>query len=157
MPSSMNKPAIAIALVVGTASAVAGKPQPPAKKPLAPLKKPNFGEAFDLAPRHAALPGEATRAAKKLLTDQQVNALVKTKLADVQYCWNRLPEAQRKTDATVVLKLAIEANGEVATVDVGGIASQEAQRCIQVAAAKWQFPVADAASETEYAIALRAM
>jgi hypothetical protein len=153
----MTKPAIAIALLVGTASAVAAPQPAPSKKPIAPLKKPNFGEAFDLAPRHAALPGETTRAAKKLLTDQQVNTLVKSKLADVQYCWNRLPEAQRKIDATIVLKLAIEATGEVETVEIGGLASVEAQRCIQIAAAKWQFPVADQASETEYAIALRAM
>jgi hypothetical protein len=152
------KPAIAIALlgVLGIAPAYAGKPQLSlaAKKP---LKKPNCGESFDLAPRHAALPAEAEHVAKKLLTDGQVATVVKAKLADVQYCWNRLPAGQRKTDATAVLRLAIDATGEVETVDVGGLVSQEAQRCIAVAAAKWQFPVADELGEFEYAVALRAM
>ena len=100
LSSSIMKPAIAIALlgVLGIAPAYAGKRQLSlaAKKP---LKKPNCGESFDLAPRHAALPTEAEHVAKKLLTDGQVATVVKAKLADVQYCWNRLPAAQRRTDA----------------------------------------------------------
>ena len=150
----MNKPAIAIALIAFAGGAYAG--QPTAKK--APPKKPNCGESFDLAPRHAALPSEAEHVvAKKTLTDGQIANVVKAKLADVQYCWNRLPAAQRKADATAILKLAIDATGEVETVDVGGLVSQDAQRCIAVAAAKWQFPVADELGEFEYAVALRAM
>src|SRR5260221_5027355 len=161
LPSStMNKPAIALALlgVCGAAPAYAGSAaggQTAAKT--APLKKPNCGEAFDLAPRHAALPTEAEHVVKKTLTERQVATVVKGKLADVQYCWNRLPAVQRKADATVILKLAIDATGEVETVDVGGLVSQDAQRCISVAAAKWQFPIADELGEFEYAVALRAM
>jgi hypothetical protein len=150
----MNKPAIAALLgVLGAAPAYAGNVQP--KKPQ--VKKPNCGESFDLAPRHAALPTEAEHVAKKTLTDGQVATVVKAKLADVQYCWNRLPAAQRKVDTTAILKLAIDATGEVETVDVGGLVSLDAQRCIAVAAAKWQFPVADELGEFEYAVALRAM
>lgn len=150
----MNKPAIAIALVVA-GSAYAGNVKSDVKK--APLKKPNCGESFDLAPRHAALPTEAEHVVKKTLTDGQVAIVVKAKLADVQYCWNRLPPAQRKVDTTAILKLAIDATGEVETVDVGGLVSLDAQRCIAVAASKWQFPVADEVGEFEYAVALRAM
>ncbi len=150
LPSStMNKPAIALALlgVCGAAPAYAGSAaggQTAAKT--APLKKPN-----------AALPTEAEHVVKKTLTERQVATVVKGKLADVQYCWNRLPAVQRKADATVILKLAIDATGEVETVDVGGLVSQDAQRCISVAAAKWQFPIADELGEFEYAVALRAM
>jgi hypothetical protein len=164
----MTKPAIALAIlgVLGS-TAVAGKPHPihkkshVATKPApAPLKKPNCGESYDLfAPsRHAATPaGDVTLAAKKTLTQQQVDEVARTKLDDVEFCWNRLPAKQRKADATAILKLAIDATGEVETVDVGGLVPAEASRCIAVAAAKWQFPVADQSGDFEYAVALRAM
>jgi hypothetical protein len=156
----MNKAAIAIALLGALgSSALAGTPQPLiGKKPAPVAKKPNCGESFDLAPRHASTPaGDTEQVAKKVLSQLQVNTVIKAKLADVQYCWNRLPAAQRKLDATALLELEIDATGEVETVDVGGQLSQEASRCIAVAAAKWQFPVADQAGEFEYAVALRAM
>src|SRR4051812_4393026 len=96
LSGSMNKAAIAITLLGALgSSAFAGKPQP---------KKPNCGEAFDLAPRHAATPVETEQVAKKkVLSQLQVNQVVKARLADVQYCWNRLPATQRKLDATAVL------------------------------------------------------
>jgi hypothetical protein len=146
------KPAIAFLIVgaVGSA-AVAG----PLKKP---LPKPNCGEHYDLAPRHVTTPsGDAALVAKKVLTQGQVATVVKAKLADVQFCWNRLPAVQRKADTTAILKLAIDATGEVETVDVGGPVPQDASRCIQLVAAKWQFPVADQSGDFEYAVALRAM
>jgi hypothetical protein len=157
----MNKAAIAIALLGALgSSAFAGEPQPLIGKKPAPAaaKKPNCGESYDLAPRHVSTPtADTEQVAKKVLSQLQVNAVVKAKLADVQYCWNRLPAAQRKLDATALLTLAIDATGEVETVDIGGQLPQDASRCIAVAAAKWQFPVADQAGEFEYAVALRAM
>lgn len=152
------KPSIAIAIVgalgLCATPALAGKPQP---KKLS-VKKPNCGESFDLLPRKASTPtGDSDQVAKKLLSQAQVGMVVKAKLADVQYCWNRLPSTQRKVDTTAILKLSIEATGEVETVDVDGGVPADAQRCIAVAAAKWQFPVADQVGQFEYAVALRAM
>lgn len=160
----MTKPAIVLAIlgVLGS-TAVAGTPHPlVGKKPVEtkPLKKPNCGESYDLfAPsHHAATPtGDRTEVAKKLLTQLQVDQVVKAKLGDVQYCWNRLPASQRRSDTTAILELAIDATGEVETVDVHGSVPQEAARCISAAAAAWQFPVADQAGDFEYAVALRTM
>ena len=156
------KPSIALAIVgalgLVATPAFAGKSQPQPKKLDKAAKKPNCGESFDLAPRHAALPsGDAKEVKKIVLSQGQVADVVKAKLGDVEYCWNRLPEIQRKADATAVLKLEIDPSGEVETVGVDGKVPEETQRCIAVAAAKWQFPMADELGQFEYAVALRAL
>ena len=157
------KPSIAltIALAVAATPAFAGKSQPQPKKIEAvekSAKKPNCGESYDLAARHAQTPtGDAKEVKKVVLSQGQFSEVVKAKLGDVEYCWDRLPELQRKADTTAVLKLEIDPSGEVETVGVDGKIPEETQRCIAVAAAKWEFPMADELAQFEYAVALRAM
>ena len=148
-----------VALAALATPALAGKSQPQPKKLDKAPKKPNCGESFDLVPRHSSTPsGDASPVAKKIVLSQgQVDGVVKAKLGDVEYCWSRLPEIQRKADTTAVLKLEIDPSGEVETVNVDGKLPDETQRCIAVAAAKWQFPMADDLGQFESAVALRAM
>ena len=153
------KPSIAIIVAASflAAQAHAGKPHvAPEKK--APCKK--MGDLFELAPRHKDIPvGEEPVyvARPKPLSDGQINKVVKTKLAEVQNCWNRLPSDARKTDTTALIRLAVEADGSVTDVDIGGPIPAYAQKCIAAAAAKWTFPVAEISSDVETAVALRAL
>ena len=143
------------AIIVGllaslTATAVADKPHP--KKQLM------LGDAYDLAPRHAAMPRDVEAAAKpRTRSDGQVAVVVKSKLPDIQYCWNRLPALKRSADVTAVLRLSVEAKGNVTGAEIGGDVPADAQSCINDAVRRWTFPAADALSQIEYAVALRAM
>ena len=121
--------------------------------------KPKTGETFDLAPRHAATPAgdETARPAKPhALTDAQVAQVVKARLAEVQYCWSRLPAPQRTVDTTAILRMEIEA-GVVTDVEVTGKVPAAATACIADVAERWVFPVAELGSVVEYPVALRAL
>jgi hypothetical protein len=120
----------------------------------------NLGESYDLAPRRAALPeGDVPllNARPRALTDAQIGRVMKKQLADVEYCWNRLPAPARQTDTTAVLKLSVEINGIVSDVEVESSVPASAQKCIAAAAGRWTFPVAETNSQVEYAVGLRAM
>lgn len=143
------------------APALAGKPRVAPEKKASisdTLKKLDLGGSFDLGKRAKATPvGEEPDYVPRLkpLSDGQVAQVVKAKLPDVQYCWNRLPAAARQADTTAVIKLSVEASGKVTAVNVEG--PKEAQKCISAAAARWTFPTAEIESEIETAVALRAM
>jgi hypothetical protein len=145
------------AIVVG-AVALLVAPAFADKSPASIAKKPNCGESFDLAPRRAVTPiGDETAPAKpKTLTDNQVAQVVKGKLADIQYCWSRLPAAQRIADTTAILRMEVEA-GAVADVEVTGKLPADAASCIAAAAERWVFPVVEVGSVVEYPVALRAL
>ena len=162
------KPGLAIAAFV--AVGLVGAPvladthrAPPDKKLDAgrtKTKKPLLGESFDLAPRRSALPegDEPLPVARpKSLTDAQIARVMKKQLGDVEYCWNRLPAPARKTDTTAVITLSVEMTGVVSGVEVDSDVPASAQKCISACAARWVFPIAEASSQVEYAVALRAM
>jgi hypothetical protein len=92
------------------------------------------------------------------LSQAQVEDVLKTKVGEVEACWTKLPADQRKKDVSAVLKLEIDDDGEVQTVEVANV-PEETQRCIAVAAVAWEFPrtdvKADAASYT-FPVALKA-
>jgi hypothetical protein len=153
-----NKPFVAILglLVLGTPAFA--KVSDSGSKPTA--KKPAAAESqSQITARRVAPAGDKRDSGKLALSESQVDEVVKGKLGDVQTCWTSLPEDKRKADTSIVLKLEIDDNGEVQTVDVTGKIADEAQRCIAVAAAAWEFPVTDVkidAEYFEYALALRA-
>ncbi len=140
-----KKPAIVVILLGLCVSAFA---QPAPKKP-APTKKPNCGEHYVVGPKDAG---------KKSLSQDQIDEVMKTKVGEVETCWLRLPEDKRKKDTTAQLKLEIDDSGEVQTVETAGV-PDDAQRCIAVAAAEWEFPRVDVKADAatySYSIALHA-
>jgi hypothetical protein len=128
--------------------ATLGLATPSFAAPAPTSKQPNAGEKYVVG----------HEAQKTALTQAQVEEVMKTKLADVDACWRRVPADQRKKDASAVLKIEIDDGGEVQTVDVAGVPG-DAARCIAKAAVAWTFPEtdfhADAASFA-YPVTLRA-
>ncbi len=158
-----------------TAPALAGKqvasapkalkaPVAPAPNTIQPLEevaeKPaaaKLGESFDiLARRHETTVASDAEPTLKLrgLTENQVGQVTKSRLTEIEYCWDRLPTA-RRIDTTAVLKLSIEPIGSVAAIELKGEMHAELRKCITAAANRWRFPVTDAATEIEYAVALK--
>jgi hypothetical protein len=76
------------------------------------------------------------------LTQAQVDEVMKTKVGEVEACWQNLPDDQRAKDTTAVLALEIDDTGEVQTVTIAGQPS-ELQHCVAIAAASWEFPRTD--------------
>ena len=149
----MMKPAVLVALgVLGLASpALAGNPPP--KKATPQVKKLNCGESYVVGTHH----DEASKVSPREL---QVAAVVKSNLGEVQACWSQLPAQFRKVATPAVLKLSVDDTGEVQTVEVAGKVPDEAQRCIALAVARWEFPataVTSDASHFEYPVTFRAM
>jgi len=94
----------------------------------------------------------------KVLTQAQVDEVMKTKVGEVETCWRRLPDDQRKRDTNLVLHLEIDDTGEVQTIDAPGV-PDETQRCIALAAVDWEFPRTDVKADAiffTYPVALRA-
>lgn len=90
------------------------------------------------------------------LTQAQVDDVMKTKVGDVEACWQNLPDDQRRKDTTAVLAMEIDDTGEVQTVTIAGQPS-ELERCVAVAAASWEFPRTDVKADAlmfQYSVAL---
>jgi hypothetical protein len=152
-----NKPFLALLGVVLLGTPAFAKVADSTTK--AASKKPAADSQSQVTARRVAPTGDKRDSGKTALSESQVDEVVKSKLGEVQTCWTGLPEDKRKADTNIVLKLEIDDNGEVQTVDVNGKIADEAQRCIAVAAAAWEFPVTDVkidAAYFEYALALRA-
>jgi len=81
------------------------------------------------------------------LTQEQVDEVVKTKLGEVQDCWEILPADQRKKDAKAILNLEIDEGGEVQQVAITGLPEQAVQ-CISQVAIRWVFPQTDGSADT---------
>lgn len=127
---------------------------------VAPIKKSahtDYGDSFVLSRpgRAAASPlGDAAPIVElRGLSTAQVGAVVKANRIDLEYCWLRLPAAQRAA-TTAVLRLAIDTAGSVTTADVTGV-PDAARGCIASAADGWSFPTADIATDVDYAVDLR--
>ena len=114
-------------------------------------------EAFDLSrlDRRATMPtGEApVRIEAQPLTEAQVGQVVKWKRGRLEYCYRRLPAAQR-TGGAIALRFVIEPDGKVASVAVGSD-SARLSRCVEKAAKAWTFPAAEARTELEYPVVLQ--
>jgi len=90
------------------------------------------------------------------LTQAQVDEVMKTKVGEVQACWQNLPETQRAKDTTAVLSLEIDDTGEVQTVTIANQPS-ELEHCVAIAAAAWDFPRTDVKADAlmfQYSIPL---
>ena len=90
------------------------------------------------------------------LSQAQVDEVMKTKVGEVQACWQQLPETQRAKDTTAVLSLEIDDTGEVQTVTIAGQPS-ELEHCVAIAAAAWDFPRTDVKADAlmfQYPVAL---
>jgi len=86
------------------------------------------------------------------LTEAQVGDVVRSHRTELDYCWSRLPAAQRSEGGSFDLQLTIEPKGTVAHVALGGDAPASLGKCIVGAAKRWTFPVADTRTELGYAV-----
>ncbi|MBV8762961.1 MAG: hypothetical protein JO257_37090 [Deltaproteobacteria bacterium] len=141
----MSKLAV-IALLGLCAPALAqSKVRDAGKKPA----KPNCGEAYVVGKKDAAPKG---------LVQQQVEDVLKSKVGEVETCWQKLPADQRKKDVAAVLSIEIDDDGEVQTAALAGV-PDDASRCVAVAAVAWEFPRSDVKADAEtftFPIALKA-
>ena len=116
------------------------------------------GEAFDLTrvERLADMPSgeEAMRVEGVRLTTADAGEVVKGHWDDIDYCWSRVPAAQRDSLETS-LRFTVNPRGTVLTVEVDGSSPGKFATCIKVAAKRWMFPIADGESIVEYPLSLR--
>ena len=89
----------------------------------------------------------------KSLSRAKVASVVESHKGDIQLCLNIAPTSQRVSN--VGLSLSISEAGAVSELALSADVPATARNCISVAVAKWSFPVAETATEMEYAIALR--
>jgi hypothetical protein len=129
------------------------------KKAAPPPPVIRYGESFDLSrpTRKAQKPvdEDIMEIAYRSVTAAQVGQVVKERAADLEYCWLRLPAAQRGAETTAVLRFSIQATGSVAAVDVVGDVPGACTKCIVATASKWTFPEADTLSQVDYPITLK--
>ncbi|MCA9676943.1 MAG: AgmX/PglI C-terminal domain-containing protein [Myxococcales bacterium] len=109
-------------------------------------------QAFDLTRERlsAAPSGDAAPVIElKTLTETEVNDTIRAHAGELQYCWARVPAAQRDA-MTVALAFTIRAEGDVASVSILGDAPAKFAACARTVASRWQFPHADTTTEVEY-------
>lgn len=176
MKPSLTKSALVIAVLATPALAGGGKApqkvapakaaaavevQPAAKKLVESydLGKTSLGEGYDvLKPgRRTALPGEAEMVIiPRSLTQIQVGEVVKEKRAELDYCWQRLAVLDRMP-STAVLKLKIDATGNVTSLAIGGDAPAVVNACLKECVPHWTFPEAETKSDVAYPVAFRSL
>jgi hypothetical protein len=164
---------VALGLVTVASPALAGKKKKAAKKVDAPKRRlcDELGLGITLAqPTGKVTPGSfdlsrlddrrgttptgdgAIRMQALPLTEAQVGDVVRGHRTELDYCWSRLPAAQRSEGGSFDLRLTIEPKGTVAGVALGGDAPASLGRCVAAAAKRWMFPVADTRTEIGYAV-----
>lgn len=115
--------------------------------------------AFDVSKlqgRDAAMPtGDALaiRMEAETLSQSQVSDVVQGHGGDVEYCWARLPADQRGA-AALTLHMTIEARGNVSAMSISGDAPEKFSSCLEAAAQRWQFPIADTKTDADYPLVL---
>ncbi|MCX5746686.1 MAG: hypothetical protein NT062_29775 [Proteobacteria bacterium] len=117
-----------------------------------------FGKSYEILDRsHDLKDAKVEESSLKIKAESGIGQapITASRLADLEYCWDRMPAARRAADTTAVVKLAIEPIGSVAIATVTGDMHPELRKCIVAAAGRWRFPVADDATEVEYAVALK--
>jgi hypothetical protein len=141
---------VSLAITVGAGTAAADKPKIPSK-PIA--KKPNFGESYALKSRTTGKPRDIDPAIVRNVTEAQSGRVIKERIADVEYCWLKVP-AGKRTASAAMLKVTIEAAGNVSSARLDGELPAGVGKCITAAAGRWTFPAGDARSEIEHGITL---
>jgi len=142
---------VSFALSLVASSALAdGRPHP---RPPVAAKKPNFGESFELKGRFASRPRDIDPAIVKNVVERQPGRVLKDRMADLEYCWLKLPAGKRVASAAM-LRVTVEAEGTVTQARVDGELPAGVARCITSAAQRWVFPVAEARVEIEHGITL---
>lgn len=91
------------------------------------------------------------------LSQPQIVDFMNAHTDDIQLCWNKLPASHRAEAATALLRLAVSDQGKVTDVEVDGDVPAGVHKCITSAVARWQFPIAEAATDIEYGISLRSV
>jgi len=162
---------VAMKLPAPAAKTPAKAPAPAAKKAATPAVAPdalatiedkpvelgNTGTGFDVfTHKHdvaQAKDSEPTLKFAKSINGAQM--VTGQRLADIEYCWDRLPQA-RRVETTAIIKLAIEPIGSVASSTITGDGLHaEFKKCVADVASRWRFPVTDAATEVELAVGLQ--
>jgi hypothetical protein len=113
-------------------------------------------ESFALgAGRDTSMPSseDAIRLEVQPLTEAEVGEVVRGRGGDLEYCWSRVPAAQRD-GLTLSLRFTIEPRGTVSKVELVGDAPAKLSVCVKAAAKRWTFPVADTTSVVDYPITL---
>ncbi len=137
---------LAVIALLGLCAPALAQSKVPAKKSPA---KPNCGEAYVVGKKDAGPKGLAPSAVEDVL---------KSKVGEVETCWQKLPADQRKKDVAAVLSIEIDDDGEVQTAALAGV-PDETSRCVAVAAVAWEFPRSDVKADAEtftFPIALKA-
>jgi len=115
------------------------------------------GESFDLGgtARLADMPsGEAAMRLEGVrLTTADAGEVVKGNWDDIDYCWSRVPAAQRDALETSLV-FTVDPRGKVLSVSVDGSSPGKFATCMKVAAKRWNFPIADGESVVEYPLSL---
>lgn len=124
-----------------------------AKPAKAPVAKLGAGYALGRHTSDCPTAQDLERVVPRSLTRAKVASVVESHKGDIQLCLNIAPTAQRVTN--VGLSLSIAETGAVSELALSADVPATARNCISVAVAKWSFPVAETATEMEYAIALR--
>jgi hypothetical protein len=130
----------------------------PGAKKLKPAKAPvaKLGKGYVLGRHTSDCPSaqDTERVVPKSLSRAQVASVVEAHKGDIQLCVSMAPASLRVNE--VALSLSISETGSVSDLAVPAGLAAVTHNCISAAVSKWSFPVAETASELDYAIALRA-
>ena len=122
-----------------------------------PVELGNTGTGFDVF-THKHDVAQAKDAEPTLKLAKSINGaqmVTGQRLADIEYCWDRLPQA-RRVETTAIIKLATLPIGSVASSTITGDGLHaEFKKCVADVASRWRFPVTDAATEVELAVGLQ--
>lgn len=127
---------LAVIALLGLCAPALAQSKAPVK---APAKKLNCGDAYVVGKKDAGPKG---------LSQATVEDVLKTKVNEVETCWQKLPADQRKKDVAAVLSIEIDDDGEVQTAALAGV-PDDASRCVAVAAVAWEFPRSDVKADSE--------
>lgn len=160
-PLPKRAPAPKVIKTVAAVAADADEIAPAAKKSVESydLGKTAIGDSYDvLKPgRRTALPGEAEMViVPRSLTQIQVGEVVKEKRAELDYCWQRVAVLDRMP-STALLKLKVDASGNVTSLAIGGDAPAVVNACLKECVPHWTFPETETKSEVAYPVAFRSL
>lgn len=92
----------------------------------------------------------AIRMEAQKLSNADAGEVIKAHEGELEYCWNRLPASKRSAASAFTLHLAIDPRGKVTALSLGGDAPAALSKCLNTAAKRWLFPIADTKSEIDY-------
>jgi hypothetical protein len=123
-----------------------------ADKAKSKAKKPNFGESFELKSRSSSRPHDIDPAIVRNVAAQPARA-IKDKVSDLEICWLKL-SAGKRLASSAMLRLTVEAAGNVSAVRVDGELPAGVAKCISSMASRWSWAPGDARSEIEHGVTL---